>query len=279
VLAPIGVVTLGLVSARSTVAEALEPLRADPARAAVLLDVDGTLAPIVHDPDAARVPDETRAVLEALATRYGLVACISGRRAAGARDIVAVDSITYVGNHGAELLPGGAAVAQLAPGIAGWAQRVRDFTARAFDGEIQRMGVRSEDKETIAAFHWRGAPDEEAAEAAVRDLAAAAEAEGLSTHWGRKVVEVRPPVEFDKGHAVAALVRSAGTRTALYAGDDRTDVDAFRALRRLAAAGVLDRAVCVGVCDVETPDEVQAEADVFVDGTTGVHALLEALAR
>jgi trehalose 6-phosphate phosphatase len=267
------------VSAPATVAETLEPLRKDPAHAAVLLDVDGTLAPIVQDPDAASVPTETRAILEALARRYGLVACISGRRAAGARDIVAVDSIAYVGNHGAELLRAGAAEAELMPGIADWAQRVREFATRRFDGDLERAGVRPEDKDAIAAFHWRGVTDEALAEAAVRELATAAESEGLATHWGRKVLEVRPPVLFDKGQAVERLVRATGMRTALYAGDDRTDVDAFQALRRMAATGELDAAVCVGVLDDETPGEVEAEANLLVQGTGGMRALLEALAR
>src|SRR3954468_7593047 len=92
------------VSRAATLDEALAPLLADPSRAAVLLDVDGTLAPIVRHADDAHVPEPTRAPLIAIARRYGLVACVSGRRAATARRIVAIGSITYVGNHGGELL-------------------------------------------------------------------------------------------------------------------------------------------------------------------------------
>jgi trehalose 6-phosphate phosphatase len=267
------------VSAQATLAEALQPLRADPARAAVLLDIDGTLAPIVERADDARVPERTRATLVALAERYGLVACISGRRAATARGMVSIGSITYVGNHGAELLRAGADSAELDAGVADWAGRVHDFVGRAWSEELDRLGVRSEDKDVIAAFHWRGAPDENAAEAAVQELAGSAEAEGFATHWGRKVLEVRPPVEVHKGNAVDRLLRGAGLRTALYVGDDRTDVDAFRALRSLAADGELDSSLCIGVREAETPDEVHAEADLLVDGTRGVCAVLEALAR
>ena len=78
----------------------LAPLRESPQRTAVLCDVDGTLAPIAARPDEAAVPDAARAVLEALARRYALVGCVSGRRAAEARAMVGLDSLTYIGNHG-----------------------------------------------------------------------------------------------------------------------------------------------------------------------------------
>jgi trehalose 6-phosphate phosphatase len=269
---------LGAVSVAEALAESIEPLRADPARAAVLLDVDGTLAPIVRHADDAQVPEPTRTQLIAVAKRYGLVACVSGRQAAIARRIVSLGSISYVGNHGAELLRGGATTVELDADMEAWRPRVRAFAHHAMTEELDRLRVRAEDKQAIAAFHWRGAPDEEAAEAAVRDVAAAAEEDGFVTHWGRKVLEVRPPVEMHKGKGIERLLVDSPVRVALYAGDDRTDLDAFRTLRELVAAGRLDQAICVGVRDDETPSDITAEADVLVDGTPGVRRLLEALA-
>lgn len=265
-------------SAQATLAGALEPLRADPARAAVLLDVDGTLAPIVRHADDAHVPETTRLPLIAIAKRYGLVACVSGRRAAIARRIVSLGSITYIGNHGAETLRGGSTEVELDPDMAAWAERVQQFAAREWTADLQMLRVRGEDKDAIAAFHWRGAPDEAAAEAAVRVLAARAEEAGLAIHWGRKVLEVRPPVEMHKGKGIERLLRGSDVDVALYAGDDLTDLDAFRTLRDLVAAGELTQAVCVGVVDDETPDEIAAEADLVVEGPPGMRALLEALA-
>jgi trehalose 6-phosphate phosphatase len=260
-------------------ADALAPLRADPARSAVLLDVDGVLAPIVRHAEDAHVPEPTRTLLIAIARRYGLVACVTGRQAAIARQIVSLGTITYVGNHGAEILRGGATEVELDPEVAAWAQRVRDFAARALGDEaLRRLRVRGEDKDVIAAFHWRGAPDEEAAEQAVRAVAERAEAEGLVTHWGRKVLEVRPPLAMDKGRGIERLLHDAGMTVGLYAGDDATDLDAFRGLRNLVAEGVLTSAVCVAVRSEETPPELAAEADVLVDGPAGVRRLLEALA-
>ncbi|WP_241004292.1 trehalose-phosphatase [Conexibacter sp. SYSU D00693] len=259
--------------------DALAPLVATPSRSGVLLDVDGTLAPIVRHADDAHVPEPTRAPLIKVARGYGLVACVSGRRAATARRIVSLGSITYVGNHGAELLRGGATEPELDPEVAQGRAAVRDFAFREWDSdELRRLRVRGEDKDVICAFHWRGAPDEDAAETAVRDVAARAEAAGLVTHWGRKVLEVRPPVELHKGRGVRAVLGDTSLAAALYAGDDRTDLDAFRALREAVAEGTLEHALCVGVASDETPEELEAEADVVVDGPAGVRAMLEALA-
>ena len=258
-------------------ADALAPLIADPRAAGVLLDVDGVLAPIVRHADDAHVPEPTRTPLIAVAKRYGLVACVSGRRAAVARRIVSLGSITYVGNHGSEVLRGGATEAEVDPEVAEWAVRVRAWATRAQTEELDRLRVRAEDKEAIAAFHWRGAPDEQAAEAAVRALAERAERDGFVTHWGRKVLEVRPPVAMDKGRGIVRLLADARLAVALYAGDDRTDLDAFRGLRTLVEDGRLGAAVCVGVRSDETPPELEAAADVMVDGPAGVRDLLIAL--
>lgn len=262
--------------------EALEPLRTDPSNAAVLLDIDGTLAPIVRHAADAHVPEATRTLLIEVAKRYALVGCVSGRRAATARQIVAIGSIAYVGNHGGELLWPGTTAPELDPELGAWSERVRAFAARAFTAERQRLRLRFEDKQAIVAFHWRGAPDEEAAAAAAREIAALAQDDGLAVHWGRKVLEVRPPVALGKGIGIAALLngRSAnGARlaAALYAGDDATDLDAFRALRTLVQAGALERTVCVAVGSDEAPPELLREADLTIDGPDDVRALLEAL--
>ncbi len=276
---------LKAVSPAATLVEALEPLRSDPAHAAVLLDIDGTLAPIVRHAADAHVPEATRTLLIEISRRYGLVGCISGRRAATARQIVAIGSIAYVGNHGGELLRPGATRPELDPDLTAWSERVREFAARAFTPELHHARVRGEDKQAIAAFHWRGAPDEQAAAALVREIAEHAEQEGFAVHWGRMVLEVRPPIALDKGLGVSALLQSAVERehgsapmkSAMYVGDDSTDIDAFRALRALVDAGELKFALRVAVGSEETPPELAAQADLIIDGQSGVRALLQAL--
>jgi trehalose 6-phosphate phosphatase len=266
------------VSAAATVSEAIAPLRADPARSGVLLDIDGVLAPIVRHADDAHVPEPTRTALIAVARRYGLVACVSGRQATTARRIVSLGSITYVGNHGAELLRGGATEPELDPEVARWAPKVHEFADSAWTSELQRLRVRAEDKDVIRAFHWRGAPDEDAAEDAVRRVAERAEEAGLVIHWGRKVLEIRPPVELNKGRGVRRLVDEVKLDAALYVGDDTTDLDAFQALRELVAEKRLKTALCVGVRSDETPRRLEEEADLLVDGPRGVRTVLSALA-
>jgi trehalose 6-phosphate phosphatase len=272
------------VSPAAILAEALEPLRSDPAHSAVLLDIDGTLAPIVRHAADAHVPEATRTLLIEISKRYRLVGCVSGRRAATARQIVAIGSIAYIGNHGGELLRPGATRPELDPDLTAWSERVREFAARVYTAEVQRARVRSEDKEAIAAFHWRGAPDEQLAAAMVRNIAERAEEEGFAVHWGRMVLEIRPPVALDKGLGVSALLRSAASpengspiKNALYVGDDSTDIDAFRALRELLDAGILLLAVRVAVGSEETPPALAEQADLIIDGQSGVRGLLEAL--
>lgn len=268
---------LVLVSPAATLVEALEPLRADPGRSAVLLDIDGTLAPIVRHAADAHVPEATRSLLIEIARRYRVVGCVSGRRAGTARQIVAIGTIAYVGNHGGELLRPRATSPEMDPELAAWTERVRDFAARAETPEHQRLRVRIEDKDAIAAFHWRGAPDEETAEGAVREIATQAQQEGFAVHWGRKVLEVRPPVVLDKGLGIAALLRGGDVGAAVYVGDDTTDLDAFRALRAMVEAGALETALCVAVSSDEAPPGMTQEADLTVDGPGGVRELLEAL--
>jgi trehalose 6-phosphate phosphatase len=262
------------------ISEALQPLRADRRRAAILFDIDGTLAPIVDRASDAHVPESTRQLLIAVAGAYGLVACVSGRRASEARAMVSIGTIAYLGSHGVEELRPGWTEARLDPSVSEWARRIQDFGVEADSAQTRKLRIRREDKGPIVAFHWRGAPDEGAARAAVEEIAGRAEEAGLATHWGRKVLEVRAPVRFDKGAGVRRLLEETGSSigAALYAGDDRTDLDAFRALAELEAEGRLEHVVRVGVESEEGPPEIREQADVTVDGPSGVRDLLTRLA-
>jgi trehalose 6-phosphate phosphatase len=260
------------------VAQAVAPLTADPSRAAVFCDIDGVLAPIVTRAEEAQVRNETALLLSRLAREYALVACVSGRSAAEARRLVGVGGVTYAGSHGAELLEPGATRPRVNPAFQSWEARVKSFVAERDGPDFRRLRVRIEDKGPIAALHWRGAPDEEAARALVEAVAADAEAAGLATHWGRKVLELRPPVPFDKGQAVRDLVGSNSVRTAMFGGDDTTDLDAFDALDELVAEGALDAAVRIGVRSDEGPREIVERADLAVDGVRGFAEVLGALA-
>jgi trehalose 6-phosphate phosphatase len=258
--------------------ELLRPLKDDPERAAVLLDVDGVLAPIVQHPDDAHMPETTRRPLIEVAKRYGVVACVSGRRASDARRVVSLGSIAYLGSHGSEVLRPGSIKPELDRELQAWTRRVQTFANDAFDEELRRLRVRLEDKEAIAALHWRGVPDEDEALERIQAVAAAAEAAGFNTHWGRKVLEIRPPVRIDKGAGIVALLRDTELAAAVYVGDDMTDLDAFRGLGELVEQGRLGYALRIGVrSGEEQPSALEEEADAMVDGTDGVRDLLKAL--
>lgn len=233
-------------------------LRSEPEQAAVLLDIDGTLAPIVERPEDAAVPTETSAEVERLAGSYGLVACISGRPSADARRLVGVDGIEYVGVHGLESDP---EARRFAPQLEAFAERI------AWPWTVEsKAGV-------TLSFHYREADDEQDALRRADDVAEAAESAGLEPHRGRKVLEVRPPVHVDKGTAVRRLLDGRPLTRALYAGDDTTDLDAFRGL---GEAG-LDVALKVSVASREMNPRLLTEADLVVDGPGELLTLLRTL--
>ncbi len=234
--------------------DALARITAEPGAAALFFDVDGVLAPIVPRPEDSTVPLATRRELERLAGRYALVACVTGRTGDVAREIVGVESLRYVGQHGLELYPEAAT----------WSERVHAF-ARDWPWEWQEC------KPLTVAYHYRQAPSEEAALLELERVATAALAAGLRTRWGRMVLEVLPPIDATKGTAVRELLEQSGLRRALYAGDDTTDLDGFDAL------DVLDAAVRVAVVSSEGPSELGARADVIVGSTDAFVELLRGL--
>ncbi len=233
--------------------DALAALAADPPAAALLFDVDGTLAPIVPDPQDAHVPDATRTELRRLAGRYGLVACISGRTSEVARSIVGVDELTYVGEHGLELDPAAAA----------WSERIRSFGASA--------AWTAEEKPFSVAFHYRTASDPEEARQRLERIEAQARAQGLRTRWGRLVLEVLPPIEASKRTAVEHLLEQHRLRRAVYAGDDATDLDAFSALDGL------ELAVRIAIASAEAPPALRERADLVVESPEALAAVLAEL--
>jgi trehalose 6-phosphate phosphatase len=222
------------------VKDALTRLAEDPASAAVFLDVDGTLAPIVARPELAEVPEETRAEVGRLAERYALVACVSGRTGEEARRLVGVDGVVYVGVHGLEL----------APEAESWRETLQPFASADWPW--------IEDKGLTVALHWRQAGDQDAAHAELGVMADQARAAGLDVRWGRKVLELRPPIAADKGTAVRSLLDERSLRRGLYAGDDTTDLDGFRGLDGC------ELAVRVAVVSGEAPAGLAEAADLVV---------------
>jgi len=241
----------------------LEPLVADPARTAVLVDFDGTLSEIVERPELAGPVEGAREAVAAAAAAFGLVAVVSGRPTKDVRRLLGVDGVRYLGMYGMEELPDAA---------------VPDAVLAGANAAAAAMaGARVEDKASSVAVHYRQAADPEAArEALLRDLGPVAEAAGLEPIEGKMVVELVPRGRPRKGGAVRRLLEESGALAALYAGDDRADLEAFEELVRFRDRG--GHAVRVAVVGAETPEALTAAADLTVDGPAGLAALLRDLA-
>jgi trehalose 6-phosphate phosphatase len=247
----------------------------DPSRAALVLDFDGTLAPIVAEPARAAPLAGVVPLLHELARRAALVAVVSGRPAAFLSERLEVAAgrspLRVVGLHGLEELgPQGRVVRR--QGAERWAPVVAEACRRLREGAP--AGAEVEDKGLSCTLHWRRCPD--AGPGAARLGAAVAARLGLVVRAGRRSVELLPPVGADKGDAVRLLLAGRDVRVAAVVGDDLGDLAAFEALRSLAAAGRIET-FAVAVLSDETPLELRAAADVLLPGPPAVAELLRAL--
>lgn len=243
----------------------------DPQRAGVFVDFDGTLAPIVDDPAAARPHTEAVAVLSSLASRWGTVAVVSGRPASFlAEHLRGAGRTDFLGLYGLERVTGGASEVTTRAGAERWRQPVADAAEEA--EAALPSGVSVERKGLTVTLHFRAVP---AARQEVEGVAARlATGHGLRAHDGKMSVELRPPVEVDKGTVISEL--ASGLAAVAFAGDDIGDLPAFAALVRLRSAGTSTLSVASG--GAETPREVTEAADLTVDGPDGIVDVLRRLA-
>jgi trehalose-phosphatase len=252
-----------------------------------MLDVDGTLAPIAPRPEEAIVPDETRRVVAALAALPNVrVVLVSGRAAADARRMVGVAKVWVIGNHGFEAVsPDGGELEQ--PELGPWRSAIARAARRIAPLVAPVPGVLLEDKGWTLSVHYRLA-DPLVVPRLIESVERAAEPLGLRVMRGKMVVEVRPDVRVDKGTAVLRLAAELGALpgresgvteddgdsaaataggSTLFVGDDRTDEDAFRALRSRSP-----RVVTVRVTHGE---DIATAAEFSVEDPAAVRSFLE----
>jgi trehalose 6-phosphate phosphatase len=242
----------------------------------LLLDIDGTISPIAPTPEGASLLPGMPGLLERAADVFEVLAVITGRDAADARRMVGVDRLLYIGNHGMERwLPGESApqiIPEARPYLPAIAQALeeaeRDLTPRLPGARFERKGV-------SGSIHTRGciAP-QQALTTVLATLRPLTDRLGLRLTEGKLVAEIRPPLAVNKGTAVEGLVQSRGLRSAIYLGDDTTDIDAFRALRHLREAGAC-AGLAVAVLQAEAPPALAAEADLALPSIQAVPAFLE----
>lgn len=251
-----------------------------PARALIALDFDGTLAPIVPDPEKARPHPDAIPALTALAPKVAAVAVITGRpaetavRYGGFADTPGLEHLVVLGHYGAErwdAATGEVTAPDPHPGIAA----IRAELPALLDG-TGTTGTWTEDKGHALAVHTRRAPDPQGTFDTLRaPLTDLATRNGLIVEPGRMVLELRPP-GMDKGRALRDYVRDLGAESVLYAGDDLGDLPAYAAVDELRSNGTPGLLVCSGNEEVR---ELSEKADVVVDGPEGVVRLLQAIAR
>ena len=254
----------------------LAAIRRDPARAMIATDFDGTLAPIVADPHAARAQPAAVQALRTLSGLVGTLAVITGRPAEEAVELgglAEVPELIVLGHYGWERWEDGTLTAPpTPPGVETARARLPEVLA----GTGAPEGTRIEDKGSAVAVHTRRAADPAGALTALTGpLADLAAATGLVLEPGRMVIELRPPGR-DKGSALTALAAERKSGAILFAGDDLGDLPAFAAVRALRAAGHPGLTVCSASGEVTA---LAAEADLVVAGPDDVAALLRSLAR
>ncbi|MGQ9757884.1 MAG: trehalose-phosphatase [Actinomycetota bacterium] len=249
----------------------MRDFRNNPRYSGIFLDFDGTISEIAPAPGGAVLHHRAAELLPRLARRYPL--CIlSGRRAADVASLVGLPRVHYVGVHGMEWLEGGEP--RLDPEVLPHLPALDRARAEIGEALPGLAGVLLEDKLASLTLHYREAPESE--EQAVRLAEGLAFKLGLQARRGRRSVEIRPPVEIDKGTVIIRLARGWKLRRGLFAGDDLTDVDGFRGLRYLMREGGFD-GVAVAVLSPETPLELEAVADITVQGPDGLLDLLSGL--
>ncbi|MDO8690738.1 MAG: trehalose-phosphatase [Dehalococcoidia bacterium] len=246
----------------------------------VALDIDGTISPIAPDPGSARVSPLCLQHMAALVGQMKLVAVVSGRPVLMARDMVGLEGVEYVGCHGLERLRGGQVL--VAPEARHFQSQVREISAllsERLSGKPETVGLLVEDKTISTTFHYRNCRDPELARSAILDaLEGMGQPQGLKIMHGRRAVELLPDIAVDKGTAVLSLIREFGLRGFLYAGDDQTDVAAFRAVRRWQTE-TGGRGLALAVSGPDTSEEVRQEAGFTVSGVAGVETFLGLIVR
>ena len=248
---------------------------ANPKRAGLFLDFDGTLSHVVQIPSDARPVEGARETLAALGGRLACVAIVSGRSAHQLLEWLGPE-VEIWGVHGAERTVDGRV--ELSDAVAPYEDlmiSVREqMQQRAEDLKLE--GVIVEDKAAVVGLHYRNSPAPEEARAALVDLAGEVAAEhGLELAEGRMVIELKPPVELSKSDVVLERARALELQAAAFLGDDTVDLPAFGALDELARAGATTARVAVR--SEESPEELLERADQIVDGPEGALEWLRSL--
>jgi len=231
---------------------------------AIVTDIDGTISGIAPTPDEAVVPDSMRKELVKLNEKFQLVAVISGRSVLNAREIVGVEGLLYVGNHGMEFLKNGRL--SMDPQAEKYFHQIQKSGQKLKKGDLSQInGLIFEDKGICYSIHYRCSPSpENVREKILKTLQNDPECKNLKISEGRCLVELKPPVNCDKGTILNGIVDEYNLKKIIYLGDDITDVDAFNRLKELKNEGKIEGEGIL-VRSNEIPSYVKKHSSFFVN--------------
>jgi trehalose 6-phosphate phosphatase len=221
---------------------------------------------IARTPGEAVLLPSCRCFLSLLAGKVSVVAVVSGRSVAAARNMVGLDNLVYIGSHGMERWREGRT--EYLPGLEKYPEIIGTVLSK-MEPCLKEPGIIVEDKKVTASIHYRlTANPSTARETIVRALAEIPEVRELRIMQNKMIIELLPKEGFNKGVAVSSLIKEYHLRGAIYLGDDITDVDAFKALHGMSSDGFIGYAIAV--TSSEMPAGLTEEADFTVSSVSDV---------
>jgi len=248
-----------------------EALRSSPF--GLITDVDGTISPTAPTPQQAKVSSLCHHYLSILCSRLALVAAISGRPAVEVKNMINIDGMVYIGNHGLER----------------WAENHSEFTkdvqdySRIVKAAIKELapllssieGISIQDKEITATIHYRLCPEPKLVKRHILTaIESSPQARSLRIMQEKMAIDLLPPVEADKGTATLHLIQEYNLHGGLYLGDDITDINGFQVIR-VASRDLNFQGFAIGIINQETPEKLMAEVDFTLNGVSDVERFLE----
>lgn len=236
---------------------------------AIITDIDGTISEIAPIPEDAYVDDSIRKELVNLKEKFKLVGVVSGRSALNAREMVGVEGLLYVGNHGLEFLKDDEL--HMLPEVKKYLPKIRETCSSLESSDLSRLnGLRFEDKGICFCIHYRLSDDPENARRKIlKNLQDDPQCNELKISEGRRIVELKPPVSCDKGTILENIIEEYNLEKVIYLGDDITDLDAFNKLKEMESKGKI-RGASILVVSSEIPTYVIRNSSFFVNGVDEV---------
>lgn len=236
---------------------------------AIISDVDGTISEIAPTPEEAIVTDLMRDLLSQLNEKFELVGVISGRPLSNVSEMVGVDGILYVGNHGLEYLKNGEKITD--PDAEKYRSKMQELCKELETKDLLQLeGLKLEDKGICLCLHYRQCPQGEEAKEEIWDtLNQLLDSDELKISSGRKIIEIKPPLNKDKGTILEKIVKEYNLKKVIYLGDDITDFDAFSKLQELKKKREIEIGTIL-ILSAEIPDYVKNSTQYYVNSVQEV---------